>query len=202
MAQRAILSDREVLLKIRSADQMNSAISYLYQHYYGRLEALIRRNSGSMEDAQDIIQETMIAFVNMVRQDRFRGEAAISTFLHAIARNLWLDRLRKNQSEWSRIDKWAMEADEFEDLERNMQHKEATDMVAEIFKNLGEGCQKLLHLFYFREMSMREILPEMNYENEQVLRNKKAKCMKMLLEKVKAEPQWANHIKIALQQHR
>lgn len=203
MPQKATYTDKEVLLKIRSSQQLNAAVSYLYQTYYGRLETIILRNNGSNEDAQDIIQETMVTFINIVQQGKFRGESGINTFLQAITKNLWLERLRKVKAEHQRHEKWSSaENPNSIDLEAEFQYKEATDTVAGIFKGLSETCQKILHLFYFKDLSMKEILPKMNYENEQVLRNKKSKCMKTLMQKIKANPAWADTMKNALQKLR
>ncbi|KPM48245.1 RNA polymerase sigma factor [Jiulongibacter sediminis] len=203
MPQNAALSEEEVLLRIQSNHQINSAVSWLYARYYDRLETLILRNSGSADDAADIIQETMIAFINIVQQGKFRGESGVNTFLQSIARNLWLGKLRKGKSQAKLHENWGEEAkQESVDLEKELQYKEATDLVSGIFKNLGEACQKLLNLFYFKELSMKEILPEMNFENEQVLRNKKTKCMKSLMAEIKQKPVWAETLKSALQKLR
>ena len=51
---------------------------------------------------------------------------------------------------------------------------------------LGENCKKILLLFYYENRSMKEILAELPYENEQVVRNKKSKCLKKLETLVKS----------------
>ena len=49
-----------------------------------------------------------------------------------------------------------------------------------VIDELGENCKKILLLFYFENMSMKEIVAHLPYENEQVVRNKKSKCLKKL----------------------
>jgi DNA-directed RNA polymerase specialized sigma subunit len=49
---------------------------------------------------------------------------------------------------------------------------------------LGETCKKILLSFYYENLSMREILTTMDYQSEQVVRNKKYKCLKQLEELV------------------
>jgi DNA-directed RNA polymerase specialized sigma subunit len=56
-----------------------------------------------------------------------------------------------------------------------------------VFK-LGEPCKKLLTLFYYENLSMKEILNYLPYENEQVVRNKKYKCLQQLTEIMKNHP--------------
>ena len=49
-----------------------------------------------------------------------------------------------------------------------------------VIEELGENCKKILLLFYFENRSMKEIVAHLPYENEQVVRNKKSKCLKKL----------------------
>jgi DNA-directed RNA polymerase specialized sigma subunit len=59
---------------------------------------------------------------------------------------------------------------------------------------LGESCRKILMLFYYENLPMKEIVQHLHYENEQVVRNKKYKCLKELTEMVKANPLIAGQI--------
>ncbi len=193
------LSDEEILFILNSSTNVNEAIKALYAVNYFKLESYILRNKGSKEDAEDVIQETMVAFINIVQQGKFKGESSIATFLGAIARNIWLEKLRKLKAEMQKRENWKnSNTTSFIDLNLELQRKEATDLIAQLFIHLGETCQKLLKLFYFEELPMKDILPLMAYENEQVLRNKKAKCMKALLEQLQSKPQWAAMMKTAL----
>jgi len=53
---------------------------------------------------------------------------------------------------------------------------------------LGESCRELLTLVYYENLSFKEILEKLHYENEQVIRNKKYKCMKELTDMIKDNP--------------
>lgn len=197
------MNDKEIIQKIQSTALINEAIRFLYVSYYDKLESFVIKNNGKKEDAEDIIQDTMVIFVKVVKNGKFKQESTISTFLNAIARNLWFEKLRKTKSELSRIEKWGSESQyQWYDMNQEIQKKEALGLVGQLFNNLGDTCKKLLSLFYFEELSMKEILPQTNYENEQVLRNKKAKCMKALLEKINSKPQWASTMRAALQKIR
>jgi DNA-directed RNA polymerase specialized sigma subunit len=62
-------------------------------------------------------------------------------------------------------------------------------------EQLGEACQKILILFYFEEMPVKEILKHLHYENEQVVRNKKHKCLQQLAGLIKSKQVISNPIK-------
>src|SRR5215469_10996160 len=91
-------SDAELVENIRQPEKMNDAIKFLYKEYYSLLENYIVNNNGNRDDAADIIQETIIAFIEIVEANKFRGESSIKSFLFSIMRNLWLTELRKKSS--------------------------------------------------------------------------------------------------------
>ena len=58
--------------------------------------------------------------------------------------------------------------------------REVKATIAALVAALGETCRTILLLFYYENLSMKEILEATDYENEQVVRNKKYKCLKQL----------------------
>ena len=66
--------------------------------------------------------------------------------------------------------------------------REAKQEMMKLVESLGEVCKKILVLFYYEGLSMKEILNSMDYENEQVVRNKKYKCLKQLTEMINEDP--------------
>jgi DNA-directed RNA polymerase specialized sigma subunit len=80
-----------------------------------------------------------------------------------------------------------------------MVYKEAQSMIVELLERMGETCKQILTLFYYDDLSMKEILKQVNYENEQVLRNKKYKCLKELTSTIQQSPILFDNVKSALQ---
>lgn len=191
--------DDELLQAIRNNMHIDDAIRYLYRHYFEGLAMYVQQNSGTREDAEDIFQETVLAFIQLVQQNRFRGEASVKTFLFAINKNTWLNELkRKGRAEArdAKFEKGRETVDE--DISQYIAGREARMQVMDIMDKLGEGCKKILLAFYYENMPMKEILKTMNYENDQVLRNKKHKCLKQLEQMLTANPALAKTLKAAL----
>ena len=63
-----------------------------------------------------------------------------------------------------------------------------------IIDNLGENCKKILLAFYYENLAIRDILQNLQYENEQVVRNKKYKCLKQLEQMIASDPQFAANL--------
>ena len=87
----AVDADETALVaRLKAGD--DSAFEQVVRAYSGRLLSVTRRILGSDEDARDAVQE---AFLNAFRSlDRFEGTAKLSTWLHRIAVNAALMKLR------------------------------------------------------------------------------------------------------------
>lgn len=79
-----------LIAQLRAGDE--AAFEQVVRQYGGRLLAVARRIVGTEEDARDVVQD---AFLNAFKSlDRFEGNAKLSTWLHRIAVNAALMKLR------------------------------------------------------------------------------------------------------------
>lgn len=152
----------------------------LYENYFEGVVAQVCMNGGNREDGADIFQDAVLVLIDKVKTGQFRGDSSIKTFLSAIARNLWLYELRtRNRRNTREIiymngeNKNEEPVDSFFDIQN-------TNALLQVLEEVGDPCKKILTGFYYEEKSMKELLTEFDYENEQVLRNRKSKCMKKL----------------------
>jgi RNA polymerase sigma-70 factor (ECF subfamily) len=83
-------SDHALLLAHSEGDP--DAFGVLFARHRDRLWAVALRTMGDPEDAADGLQDALIAAYR--RAGSFRGEAAVTTWLHRIVVNACLDRLR------------------------------------------------------------------------------------------------------------
>jgi RNA polymerase sigma factor (sigma-70 family) len=193
-------SDDELLRWIGSGKALDAPVKYLYEKYFYVLSSHIEQNQGSREDAEDIFQEVVLTFIELVQKNKFRGESSVKTFLFAINRNIWLNELKKRGRQMKRNEKFTVEQPDTEPgIEKFISNREARNQVFMIIESLGEVCKKILLAFYYENLQISEILKRLDYQNEQVVRNKKAKCMKSLEEKFNADPALAQKFKSALQ---
>lgn len=84
-------SDAELLADHVAGD--DRAFNALMQRHADRLWSLSLRVMSNPEDAADALQDAMISAFR--RASGFRGEAAVSTWLHRIVMNACFDRLRR-----------------------------------------------------------------------------------------------------------
>lgn len=192
-------SDEELIEMLAKGNISNLAIQSLYTRHYAVLSNYIKLNQGSEQDAQDVFQEVIVNFIEIVRNKKFRAESSIGTFLYTLNKYKWLNELKKRNRALAREEIYDSEIDkEAGDVSRLLMDKEAGNLVTDIMNKLGEICRKILTSYYYDNLTMKEILPLVNYDNEQVLRNKKYKCLKSLTQLLSADPGLAQRLKSAL----
>jgi RNA polymerase sigma-70 factor (ECF subfamily) len=77
------------------------AFESLYRVYIDKVYGLCLRMTGNVAEAEDCAQDAFIQAWNKL--DRFRGDSAFGTWLHRIAVNTVLGRMRKSRREHDRI---------------------------------------------------------------------------------------------------
>ena len=77
------------------------AFESLYRMHIDKVYGICLRMTGNVAEAEDCAQEAFIQAWNKL--DRFRGDSAFATWLHRIAVNSVLGRMRKSKREQDRI---------------------------------------------------------------------------------------------------
>jgi len=182
-------TDEELVAAIKEDKDLNKPISFIYQHHSGKLSSFLINYGASEQQAQDVFQETVVAFIDIVKKDRYRPDAKIGTFLTAVAKNIWFNEIKKNERSAFREKQFEKGRGEIEeDVSQQIQEREMKQQMRSLLKQMDEPCQKILLLFYYEELSIKEIVHHLPYENEQVVRNKKSKCLQHLTGLVKNHP--------------
>jgi RNA polymerase sigma-70 factor (ECF subfamily) len=94
----------EILARAQAGD--NYAFAQLYATHKRRIYSLCLRMVGSVAEAEDLTQEAFLQFHRKIQT--FRGESALSTWLHRLAINVVLMHLRKKGLQLTSLDE-AME---------------------------------------------------------------------------------------------
>ena len=173
-----LTSDAKILDLMRSGDE--ESLVLLYESNRRPVVNLVLRNNGSAEDAEDVLQESLVVLWERIRSGRFEYKAKLSTFIYATAKNLWRQRLRRKGREAAgEPDPDGMEDFSPSPLE-NLIESEQSLMVSGALGKIGEQCRKLLLLFYWEELPMEEIAGILGFANADTVKAKKYQCKKAL----------------------
>lgn len=90
-----VQADAALVARVGSGD--SAACRALMEVHLGRVHAYAWRMLGDAGEAEDVAQET---FLRLWRQaGRWRAEARVGTWLHRVAHNLCVDRLRRRRGD-------------------------------------------------------------------------------------------------------
>ena len=192
-------SDTELLQVLRTGLHGDEAIRQLYRTQFNMTRAYIYQNNGNEADAEDIFQEVLVSFIELVKKDKFRGDCSVSTFIQVLTRHTWLNELKKRGKARQRDEKFE-KAKEITgmDISHYINQREMKSQLMQMVDALGETCKKILLAFYFDNLPMKDILQSTSFDNEQVVRNKKYKCLKSLEQKIAEIPSLAKNLKSIL----
>jgi RNA polymerase sigma-70 factor, ECF subfamily len=110
-------TDEELLAAARTGDR--TAIELLLERHQKRVFRFGMKMCGGVEDAQDVLQETLLAAARGIRD--FRGASSVSTWLYTIARSFCLKHHRTSKFAPAHVvslDEVANEAREVVDAQR------------------------------------------------------------------------------------
>ncbi|MGL1885514.1 MAG: sigma-70 family RNA polymerase sigma factor [Reichenbachiella sp.] len=159
----------------------SSVLKYVYVHL-NAVHSFVIKNSGGMEDGNDIFQEAVIVFYkNSIKTD-FILSSSIKTYLIAIARRLWLKKLRDEKQQYVSIADGVdlTLVDHFE-FELPQPHKmNQSEEIQQALNQIGDTCQNILKLFYFNKLSLERIREKLDYSSVQVVRQQKYRCLKKI----------------------
>lgn len=182
-------TDEELLTRLRLGTQFNEAIKQIYGLYFESLADYVMNNNGTFQDAEDVFQEAVLAFADLVQRDKFRGESSVKTFLFSLNRHIWLNELKKRGRSLEREKKYEDKRElPITDVNALLAEKELREELINLVGQLGENCRKILTMFYYDNLPIKKILESLEYENEQVVRNKKQKCLQQLQKMILERP--------------
>ena len=99
VTQVAEVDEARWIKRAKAAD--SRAFEALYRLHVDKVYGLCLRMTGNVSEAEDCVQEAFIQAWN--KMQKFRGDSAFSTWLHRIAVNTVLGRMRKSKRERDRV---------------------------------------------------------------------------------------------------
>ena len=124
----------------------------------------------------DAFQDAIIGFYqNLIEDKILENKSSVKTYLFEIGRRQILKGIRKENS--------MKEKNELaiENIEDNSTLPNAEkDKIRFAVSKLGDTCQKLITLYYYRRYSIEAIMHNLNMKNENSVKANKSRCIKQL----------------------
>lgn len=149
----------------------------MYYESFPSVARYVSRRGGSMEDAKDVFQESlMIYYEQLVAGKKVHEHEG---YLFGVARHLWYKRFREASSLPLVADESALS--QVTDSEQDKADKPLH--LLSFLQSAGEKCMEMLRSFYYDRLSMDEVAHRYGYRTTRSATVQKFKC----LEKVRAQ---------------
>lgn len=185
-------SDQKFLQAILAHDA--AGLRQIYELFWPRIHALIRKYGGQATDAEDVFQDAIMILYDKGRQPGFQLTSSFYSLLYGICYRLWSNQLKKSSHREVTLPEDATFTQD-NNLEVLMEANERHKLFARAMQRLGDECRRLLELF-FQGLSMKDIQQAMNFSSEAYAKKRKFHCKEKLVEQVKADPAFAELVKM------
>ena len=156
-----------------------NALRALYTDHFPMVRQYVLKNSGTVADAQDVFQESVMVLWLTVKEGRFKAGAdgEVGGFLFRVAKNKWLDTVRSAAHRNMKIvheDRILAEPiDVQDDIEERIVRLRG------VYDKLDDKCRSVLDQFYFERKDLATIAKAMGVDEESI-RTIKYRCMMKL----------------------
>ncbi|MFK8060371.1 MAG: RNA polymerase sigma factor [Polaribacter sp.] len=180
------MNEQQLIILLKASDKKT-----LKKIYVDNRDAFInfaRKFHLSNADILDVYQDAIITLQEKaIKGDIMNLTCSIRTYLFGIGKYMLYEKARKNSKTNSDFPleseayNYKEIADDFFDEEPNKFQL----LLQKGFAELGKKCKEVLTLFYYRGFTIDEIAEKLNYNNKNVVKSQKSRCIKQLKDFIK-----------------
>lgn len=157
----------------------------VYTSCFPMIRSMILKNGGTIEDARDIFQETIIVLFQNTSKEKFQLSVSTCTYLYSIARNKWLKHLRDNGRKTGLDDTIELQAEGPVPDDDELKQKQR--LLIKHLAGMGDKCQSILQLF-FEGMPGEKLSQELGFSSYEYYRVAKNRCTETLKKLIQQDP--------------
>lgn len=145
------------------------------------------------DEVLDAYQDSYVALYENIQNGKFSElKSSISTYLISIGKYKLMERLRKKNKQTNNefilynTENMDNEVELFDIINDELSQEQK--LLKKYFETLGEKCKQILTLFYYKQYNIKEIVAAGKYNNENVVKSQKSRCLKSLKEAIHNAP--------------
>ena len=153
IADYIVAEDRRLVELVLEGD--DRAFEYLFNRYRDAIHRLFVQRLGGVNDADDLLQETFIkVYMNL---HRYSPEYTFGQWLYTIARNTFIDYVRKRQDDLPIDEKFSSPASNTPTPEESVISMQQRTQIEHYLERLTPRYRTLIVMRFFDEYSYEEI---------------------------------------------
>jgi len=177
-------SDREIIEGIVNHD--SNILGYIYEEILPYVDAFVVHQGGSSENARDVFQEGMIIIYRKIEAGQLELQCKFSTYLYAVCKRIWIQERKKQLQRMDKLKEMTAVAESVPPYGID-DSNEIRELFDKHFNKLSPACQKMLRL-YFNGLTLEDIREVMEIKTVHHVSDKKYRCKKNLVERIKGDP--------------
>jgi len=177
---------------IQGIEQHRSEVlEYVYKEYFPYVENYVVQHGGSSDQARDIFQDGMIVLYKKVCSGEFKLFCKLSTYLFAVCKRIWIQENRKNTIHRNHQAELKQTAEPML-IYGDKSDDEIREIIERNLDSLSPSCQKILKLLFngYKNNEIREL---MGYDVVTQVVDKKYRCKKLLVQRIKSDPSYKKY---------
>ena len=177
------MTQNEIIVLLGSGDR--KTLKKIYAEHRSAFIAFARKFSLPTEDILDTYQDTMVILQQQALEGRLKDlTCSLRTYIFSIGKHLLHEKVRlKNRQ--SSIPISVSGAYNYKEIVSDYvqdKNDEELEKLKKVFLKMGNKCQEVLTLSFYRGYTNDEIAEELQYENTNVVKSQKSRCLKKLKE--------------------
>jgi DNA-directed RNA polymerase specialized sigma24 family protein len=161
-------------------------LSFLYEYNFDSLNRKFISQGGCRSDTEDIFHDSLLILFLKLRKKDFQLTCSIHTYIQAIARNLWRQRLASPKNRHVPLDTDPGELSKADDDEESL-HLERRKLYLRHLADMPEDCRRLIKMV-LKGLSLQEITRRIPYNSIRFTKTKRFRCKVMLIKKILSDP--------------
>ncbi len=165
-------------------------IQAIYDKFVPKVINYIKQNSGDTDQAQDVVQDTLITIYNQASEKKLELTCPFDAYFFLLCKRKWLNELKKTAHKEVTINEEVLyKDDDAQELAFETDvFGEKQALFTEMFQKLGTACKELLTAT-FKIKSMEEVASSLGVTYAYA-RKKKSLCIGKLTELVQGSPKF------------
>lgn len=177
------MTDNEVILLLYAGDK--KTLKKVYAENREPFIAFARKFSLPLEDILDVYQDVIVVLQEQIIEGKLKSlTCSMRTYLFSIGKHMLYEKVRlKNKT--SDVPISTSTEYRYQEIVTdflNDKNDEHLKKLKTLFLKLGKKCQEVLTLYYYRGYTNDEIATSLKYENKNVVKSQKSRCLRKLKE--------------------
>lgn len=188
-----LTKETKIVEAIKNGNQQE-LLNELYKTVLPKVRAYITKNSGSVDEANDMFQDAVMVFYKQVKLSQLDIKQSVEAYIFTVAKNLWINKAKRD----ARIH-FTDEVKEDKEVTASslstLISEEREKAVMGVLNQLGERCAQLLNYVFYQDYSLAEVTDLMGFSSAEVTHTTHYRCKKKLMDLVSGNDSFKNLLK-------